>query len=247
MNRTKIEWCTHTWNPMTGCLHGCPYCYARKIAERFKGTKAWPEGFKPVFHENRLKEPFDLKKPAIVFAGSVTDIFGYWWTEEEILKVLRTMDCFRGAHWHKFVVLTKNPARMVSILGDYPRAENYLQNIYFGTSVTGYKYQGIESSRLCRLKEIHDMGFKTVVSFEPLLEDPSELIWISGGISWADWIIIGGQTNPQKLPEGGWLNSIHHATDKPKFYKLNCFYEQHGVPAQFPVDLLPIAQAWGKA
>lgn len=226
---------------MTGCLHGCPYCYARKIAERFKGTKAWPEGFKPVFHEDRLEEPFNLKKPAIIFAGSVTDIFGYWWHFDQIRMVLLTI--MRNKK-HHFVILTKNPSGAVELLKEYTSSE--LSNLYIGTSVTGYKYRGIESSRLCRLKKIHDMGFKTVISFEPLLEDPSELIWISGGISWADWIIIGGQTNPQKLPEVGWLNSIHHATRKPRFYKLNCFYEQHGVPAQFPVDLLPIAQTWRK-
>ena len=33
--KTKIDWCDSTWNPVTGCLHGCPYCYARRIAERF--------------------------------------------------------------------------------------------------------------------------------------------------------------------------------------------------------------------
>ena len=33
--RTKISWCDSTWNPVTGCLHGCEYCYARRIAERF--------------------------------------------------------------------------------------------------------------------------------------------------------------------------------------------------------------------
>ena len=32
---TKIDWCDSTWNPVTGCLHGCAYCYARRIAERF--------------------------------------------------------------------------------------------------------------------------------------------------------------------------------------------------------------------
>lgn len=32
---TKIDWCDSTWNPVTGCLHGCEYCYARRIAERF--------------------------------------------------------------------------------------------------------------------------------------------------------------------------------------------------------------------
>ncbi len=35
MNKSKIEWCDYTWNPVTGCLHGCEYCYARRIAERF--------------------------------------------------------------------------------------------------------------------------------------------------------------------------------------------------------------------
>ena len=34
---TKIDWCDATWNPVTGCLHGCEYCYARRIAERFGG------------------------------------------------------------------------------------------------------------------------------------------------------------------------------------------------------------------
>lgn len=33
--KTKIDWCDSTWNPVTGCLHGCEYCYARKIAYRF--------------------------------------------------------------------------------------------------------------------------------------------------------------------------------------------------------------------
>ena len=37
MNKTKIEWCDSTWNPVTGCQYGCEYCYARKQAKRFKG------------------------------------------------------------------------------------------------------------------------------------------------------------------------------------------------------------------
>ena len=35
MQKTKIDWCTYVFNPITGCLTGCAYCYARKIAERF--------------------------------------------------------------------------------------------------------------------------------------------------------------------------------------------------------------------
>ena len=37
MNKSKIDWCDSTWNPVTGCLHGCDYCYARGIANRFEG------------------------------------------------------------------------------------------------------------------------------------------------------------------------------------------------------------------
>lgn len=36
LHRSKIEWCTHTWNPVSGCLNGCPYCYARRQVDRFK-------------------------------------------------------------------------------------------------------------------------------------------------------------------------------------------------------------------
>ncbi len=37
-DKTKIEWADATWNPVTGCLHKCKYCYARRIAERFGGA-----------------------------------------------------------------------------------------------------------------------------------------------------------------------------------------------------------------
>ncbi len=37
MNKTRIDWCDSTWNPVTGCLHGCEYCYAREYTRRFGG------------------------------------------------------------------------------------------------------------------------------------------------------------------------------------------------------------------
>lgn len=35
--KTKIDYVDSTFNPVTGCLHGCEYCYARGIAKRFEG------------------------------------------------------------------------------------------------------------------------------------------------------------------------------------------------------------------
>ena len=37
MNKSKIEWCDHTWNPITGCRHNCNYCYAKRMVVRFAG------------------------------------------------------------------------------------------------------------------------------------------------------------------------------------------------------------------
>lgn len=37
MIKTKIDWCDASWNPVTGCFHDCPYCYAKRIANRFGG------------------------------------------------------------------------------------------------------------------------------------------------------------------------------------------------------------------
>ena len=45
MNETKIEWCDMSWNPITGCLHGCNYCYARRMAKRF--SRGTGEGVNP--------------------------------------------------------------------------------------------------------------------------------------------------------------------------------------------------------
>ena len=33
--KTKIDWADASWNPVTGCEHGCEYCYARRMAKRY--------------------------------------------------------------------------------------------------------------------------------------------------------------------------------------------------------------------
>lgn len=43
MEKTKIDWCDATFNPVTGCNHNCEYCYARDIAHRFAGFTVSPE------------------------------------------------------------------------------------------------------------------------------------------------------------------------------------------------------------
>nr|DAP30683.1 MAG TPA: Protein of unknown function (DUF5131) [Caudoviricetes sp.] len=98
MNKTKIDWATMSWNPVTGCRHGCPYCYARRTARRFdtgcadpaplpgglhvltekiKATP-YPYGFEPTMHRYRLNQPERQEEPQTVFVCSMADLFGRW-------------------------------------------------------------------------------------------------------------------------------------------------------------------------
>lgn len=55
----NIEWALWSWNPVTGCKHDCPYCYARDIAERF-----YPQKFEPSIWPARLACARNTPHPA---------------------------------------------------------------------------------------------------------------------------------------------------------------------------------------
>ena len=93
MNKTKIDWATMSWNPVTGCRHGCPYCYARRTAHRFDAgcvdpdpladglhvleekikATPYPYGFEPTMHRYRLNQPERQAEPQTVFVCSMAD------------------------------------------------------------------------------------------------------------------------------------------------------------------------------
>lgn len=150
MNKTKIEWCTMTWNPITGCLHGCNFCYAKRIAERFgkdlspagcgvaerrepmyhetKNGKwaiaPYPFGFRPTFHRYRLDEPQRIKKPQRIFVVSMGDLFGAWVPDHWIVEVF---EACKKAPQHKYMFLTKNPKRYTELAekGLLPELDNF--------------------------------------------------------------------------------------------------------------------------
>ena len=85
MAQTTIEWCTTSWNPITGCTpisDGCQHCYAKRMALRLRGRYGYPQDdpFHVTFHPERLTEPLKWTKPRLIFVCSMGDIF-----HEEVL------------------------------------------------------------------------------------------------------------------------------------------------------------------
>ena len=69
---TKIDWCDSTWNPVTGCLHGCEYCYARRIAERFGSNQMPIFTDYPVLNEPvRCTYTYDYMRESGINAGKI--------------------------------------------------------------------------------------------------------------------------------------------------------------------------------
>lgn len=210
MNKTKIDWADMTWNPVTGCNHGCEYCYARKIAERFRGTRSFPNGFTPMIHMERLNEPSEMKKPQNIFVCSMADLFGSWVPEYWIEQVFKACE---KAPQHNYLFLTKRPIRYID--GDIPESKN----MWFGSSLTKEKDDFASN----RSKLNPDRNF--FLSIEPILEDVLTDLVAIHCFERVQWVIVGAETGNRKdkvIPKKEWIDKIvYHCkkNDIPLFMK----------------------------
>lgn len=194
----SIEWAQWSWNPITGCKHDCPYCYARDLADRF-----YPQKFEPTLLAGRLAAPLNTKVPARaatdiayrnVFTCSMADLFGRWVPKEWIDAVLDTVRA--NSQWN-FLFLTKFPKRMAEF--DIP------PNAWMGTTVDCQ----------VRVKAAED-AFERIncdvkwVSLEPLLE-PLKFT----RLELFDWVVLGGASKstqtPGWVPPMDWVAALHVA------------------------------------
>lgn len=182
-NKTNdsVSWAGYTWNPVTGCEHGCPFCYAREIALSERMKPHYPLGFTPVFHEHRLSAPVNTKPDGAVFVCSMADLFGKWVPDEWIQKVFDA--CMAAPDW-EYMFLTKWPKRY-QLLAGLPKAA-------FGASII----RQVDVKRVERDMAAFDTTGKKWISMEPMLE-PIEF----SDLSWCDMVVIGGQTSTRQ-PEG---------------------------------------------
>ena len=202
MQKTKIEWCDYTWNPIKGyCPNDCPYCYSHRIYNRFK----WDKELRYEF------DAFDgidsIKEPSRIFAGSMIDI-----QHHDIPRswVEWTITLSKDFPQHTFITLTKFPENLRYF--DFPK------NWWIGTTVDEY----------CHSRRISDLIHNSIrqnirfISFEPLLTP----MYKTPLFKELDWIIIGGKS-PGPVHKKEWIDDIVHRADKlniPVFIKSNANY-----------------------
>ena len=199
MNKTKIEWTDYTWNPVVGCKHGCNYCYAKRMNDRFKWIEKWN---KPQIFVERLDEPYKIKKPSKIFVCSVADLFGDWIGDDWIELIMKVT---RDNPQHTFQFLTKNPVRYLDF--------NFPENCWLGATITGKNHKD-DLLRLLWLSKVPNKN-KRFVSIEPLLGKINQGTLLDN----FDLVIVGAMTGVGAVPpKKEWIDGIEH---KNIFYKNN--------------------------
>lgn len=195
----KINWTQFSWNPISGCLYGCPYCYLDRISKFDK---------KPAFHPERLKDLETLNQPSLIFVGSSGEMFGNWVDAGHIQQVIDVMERYPQ---HTFQLLTKNPIR-------YAEFHFRKDNVWLGTTVDGTERTKDNLEILKAKKDNH-----LFVSFEPLLQE------VNPNLEGISWVIIGGKSGSPKFhPPKIWIENIIREAFKreiPVFVKDNAGFE----------------------
>lgn len=266
MNRSKIEWCDHTWNPITGCRHNCEYCYARRMSARFAGdvrlNMMAKKDYTRVSAADGSEDIFLLDKPMLNETEKpLVYPFGFEPTfhrgrMDYLEKLKMGNNVFVGAmsdtfgswvpdEWIREILNTciDHPIHNYLFLTKNP--ERYTQyalpagfeNLWFGTSIT-------RKSEIDRINYLPDGRYKTFISIEPILEDLWSIKY-STLLQKVDWIIIGAETGRHKektIPEFEWIKKIVVEADYagvPVFMKdsLTNIVGEENMRREFPKQL----------
>lgn len=238
MNRSRIEYCDHTFNMVTGCLHGCDYCYAEKMVKRFCGDSRANLARTGEYHPVQLndgREGYVLDKPMRNEKGEIIVYpFGFSPTlhryRAERLDVLkRGNNIFVGAMADLFGEWV--PDEWIQEV--FEICEEHPLNNYLFLTKNPIRYPELLKKGLLPMDENYwygstitdeetpffaDPRFNTFVSIEPLLKPFQSRMppGMGDGLSHIKWIIIGAETGRRKgkvVPEFDWIKNIVRRAD----------------------------------
>ncbi len=209
-----ILWCDWTFNPITGCKHGCTYCYCNRLSKRFN-----KDFTKYEFKEKYLKDILystKLEDGDRIFVGSSGDMWGDWVEKGNIEKVLYT--CMLKSNC-KFLFLTKNPKRYSEF--------KLPNNCYKGITVDN------NNRYINYMEQCKDEFYYDFISFEPLLENIKNDFYdmLFNEHTGCKWIIIGANSNKgEPKPPNEWADTMIEYARK---YNIKIFvkdnYKYHSV------------------
>lgn len=236
MNKTKIEWCDYTINPVKGkCPMGCSYCYARRMYDRFKWN---PE----IRYEDPFWQFYKLKgkPPCRVFVGSTIELFGEWIAPEWWHNIFSYC---RAYPEHSFLFLTKLPQNLPMVIAQI--GGKLPENCWVGVTITSNSQSNSYIGDLANVQALVKF-----ISIEPLLawsDLPAQRELLPRKLKdyGINWLIIGQQTPVSKKtePKLEWVQEIVEAADKvgiPVFLKdnLETIIPQERLFRRFPGGLL---------
>lgn len=208
MNRTKIEYGTHAWNPVTGCSYGCPWgCWAENVFTRHAAVKAYHGGsdFREVrLHYKRLGELMMKVKPCRVLVAFMSDLFGPEVPNDFNRRVYAAM---AEAKHHAFFLLTKRAQAMKDVARDNVDVAQ-APNVWHGVTITT---QAEADERIPLL--LATPAARRWVSAEPLLGplDLEQCAGINDGKRAIDFLAVGSIDRPSPqfpAPKREWIESI---------------------------------------
>jgi len=226
MQKTGIEYLTHTWNPIAmrcvPCSLGCDNCWHLKAADRLCENPALPEderaalaGTGPfILRERELRAAVRMKKPAVIGVQFMGDLFHENVPQGFTRQAYNVMLHASTPHgiWHTYLILTKRPHRMADFVGDGAIPGN----IYCGLTVCNQQ-EWDEKKRY-----FYMIPGKKFLSLEPLLGaidlELTKIIkepffgWPDSEMEYKrkiDAVILGGETGPGARPmHPDWVRSI---------------------------------------
>jgi len=123
VQKTGIEWCDYTSNPVRGyCPMACPYCYSRKIYDRF----GWDKIIR--FVPEELETWQKAKAGSRIFVGSMIELFH----DKTIQYMPEIMNAISTYPHLRILLLTKQPQNL-------PKFSPYPSNCFVGVTVTGFQ------------------------------------------------------------------------------------------------------------